>query len=295
MRSAPAAVRSGARIVPAHRSSDGSRSGPAGAAPQGASVSNSPCGSPARSRDSSTPARSMCASRATLATIDAALTQATLASPSTTGSIVQRSPRPARIGQRSPSTITCSGAHGNASSALRIARKVACRMLSASISAASAQPIPHARLRRRISPASSSRRAAVSTFESARPSIVSRGSSMTAAAVTGPASGPRPASSTPTTQRGLGHSKLPCRPLALHRRAVPGPAPGWRRPRTRWHCGAAASVYRLESPPLAPHVRPVELLEHRRAQHLGVTSSWKNSGTRSRPASRFGCEKTSAS
>ena len=58
----------------------------------------------------------MNASRATFARIDAALTHATLASPRPRPRSCSRAPRPARIGQRSPSTITCAGAHGSASS-----------------------------------------------------------------------------------------------------------------------------------------------------------------------------------
>ena len=49
----------------------------------------------------------------------------------------------------------------------------------------------------RISTASSVRCSAVSTFESASPSMPRPGRKTTAAATTGPAKGPRPASSTP--------------------------------------------------------------------------------------------------
>jgi len=48
-----------------------------------------------------------------------------------------------------------------------------------------------------ICPASASRRSAVSFLESRKPLIGFSGSSITAAANTGPANGPRPASSTP--------------------------------------------------------------------------------------------------
>ena len=47
----------------------------------------------------------------------------------------------------------------------------------------------------------SSRASAVRIFESAMPFGIRFGSSTTAAATTGPASGPRPASSTPATRR----------------------------------------------------------------------------------------------
>ena len=53
--------------------------------------------------------------------------------------------------------------------------------------------------RSRMRAASDCRRALDSPLESARPSGTRRESRMTAAAVTGPASGPRPASSTPAT------------------------------------------------------------------------------------------------
>jgi len=51
--------------------------------------------------------------------------------------------------------------------------------------------------RLRIEPASTSRRSGVSSFESRSPRTGRSGSRITAAATTGPASGPRPASSTP--------------------------------------------------------------------------------------------------
>src|ERR1700681_2490220 len=49
---------------------------------------------------------------------------------------------------------------------------------------------------------STSRRAAVRIFESASPRMRRAGSRITAATTTGPASGPRPASSTPAVSRG---------------------------------------------------------------------------------------------
>ena len=56
---------------------------------------------------------------------------------------------------------------------------------------------------------SRSRRIAVSFLESARPAIGLRGSKITAAATTGPAKGPRPASSTPAIRptASTGHSR----------------------------------------------------------------------------------------
>ncbi len=61
------------------------------------------------------------ASRQVLARIEAALIAATRASPATIASSVQRSGRSVMHGQRLPSTSTCVGATGSASSARRIA------------------------------------------------------------------------------------------------------------------------------------------------------------------------------
>src|SRR5216110_1583502 len=72
-------------------------------------------------------------------------------------------------------------------------------MLRRSISSGSTTPRPTATARRRISTSSRSRRAAVRTFESATPSRRVPGGKTTAAATTGPASGPMPTSSTPAT------------------------------------------------------------------------------------------------
>src|SRR5437870_7386714 len=74
-------------------------------------------------------------------------------------------------------------------------------MFRRSISSGSTIPRPTARARRRISVASRSRTGAWSTFESATPSRHVPGGSTTAAAMTGPASGPIPTSSTPATSR----------------------------------------------------------------------------------------------
>ncbi len=147
-------------------------------------------------------------SRATLARIEAAPTQVTLASPAITASMLQSNCRPRRSGQRSPSTITWAGAQCRLSIARRMASIVACRMLIASIS-------------RRDRPSRGPRRHSVSrilsaeffadfgreAFESAMPRICRRRSRMTAAATTGPASGPRPASSIPAVSPILRRSK----------------------------------------------------------------------------------------
>ena len=109
--------------------------------------------------------------------------------------------RSASTGQRLPSTSASSGATASPSQARRIASSVAWRMLSASISATSASAIAHASARSRITTASSSRRGADSSLESRSPAIGRAGSRITAAATTGPASGPRPASSIPAIRR----------------------------------------------------------------------------------------------
>ena len=73
-------------------------------------------------------------------------------------------------------------------------------VLIASISAASAQAIDQANDLSRISLAMCVRRDSLSAFESANPVIGIDASKITAAATTGPASGPRPTSSTPATR-----------------------------------------------------------------------------------------------
>src|SRR5690606_19318630 len=78
-----------------------------------------------------------------------------------------------------------------------MASMVAPRILNWSISATLALAIHQASARSRTSKASSSRRAAVNFLESLSPTIGASSSRMTAAANTGPARGPRPASSTP--------------------------------------------------------------------------------------------------
>ncbi len=100
-------------------------------------------------------------------------------------------------GHRLPSISARLGCTFNPSTARRIASIVACRMLSESISASEHSAIDHANAFVLIWIASASRRASVSFLESRRPSIGLAGSNITAAAKTGPAKGPRPASSTP--------------------------------------------------------------------------------------------------
>src|SRR6185312_1884484 len=92
------------------------------------------------------------------------------------------------------------GHTGNRSSARLIARKVAPRMFNASIPSRSAHATAQAMHRARMSVARRSRSSGVRVLESARPRIRRLGSRMTAAATTGPARGPLPASSTPATR-----------------------------------------------------------------------------------------------
>ncbi len=134
------------------------------------------------------------ASRVTLATIEAAAIEAICASPPMTDSAGKAS-----VGGSLPSTSTKAGASASAATARRIASSVAWRMLIVSISAAVALAMPMASADCAISANSSSRRAGVRFFESSSPSGTACGSRITAAATTGPASGPRPTSSTPAS------------------------------------------------------------------------------------------------
>src|SRR5574341_348195 len=74
-------------------------------------------------------------------------------------------------------------------------------MLMRSISAASTSAVAQARARSRMRAARSSRTFSEMSLESRRPRMGRLGSRMTAAATTGPKSEPRPASSTPATER----------------------------------------------------------------------------------------------
>src|SRR3970282_2576005 len=74
-------------------------------------------------------------------------------------------------------------------------------MLRESTSVTDALATDHASDRALISAASVSRRCDVNVFESAMPSMRASLPRITAAAYTGPASGPRPASSTPQMSR----------------------------------------------------------------------------------------------
>ena len=130
----------------------------------------------------------------------------TVASPCTTASA-----RTLSTGRRLPSTSTLWGSRRRPSTARRMASRVACRMLRLSISSTLAHAIEQHRALAWISSKSCSRRVALSFLESASPLMGCRSSKMTAAANTGPASGPRPASSTPASkQAGVSQHRLVC-------------------------------------------------------------------------------------
>ena len=82
-----------------------------------------------------------------------------------------------------------------------MARRLARRMLKRSISRESAMPTAQEADCSLIQSARRSRFLAVSSFESLMSGLKAPGSKTTAAATTGPASGPRPTSSTPATHR----------------------------------------------------------------------------------------------
>ncbi len=157
-----------------------------------------------------------------------------------------------------------------------MAMKVACLMLTASISAAVEKPTATASARAMIASNSFSRASGVKSFESLRPRGRFCGSRMTAAAATGPASGPRPASSTPATgqtprfksrrsmrKSGLSIPWLNCpwltclrlsRPRFLQLR--PGESGPWGRRRQRQAAGARAANRPSAQAPAGATFRP---------------------------------------
>jgi hypothetical protein len=138
----------------------------------------------------------MRASRWTFATIDAAAIE-----PSRASRRRSASAGTASAGIVNASTSTWSGAAESPTTARRIASRLAPRVLrrSTSIDESSATHTATAWLR--ISRSSSSRCAAVSCLESSSPGRRTRAGSTTAAATSGPASGPTPTSSTPAITR----------------------------------------------------------------------------------------------
>ena len=165
-------------------------------------------------------------SRTTLATIDAAAMHISLPSPPTMHRAGQ-----GRAGARFPSTSTKSGTTANRNTARRIASNAAPRIFNRPISATDAAPSAistHPAARAAINAANATSRAAGdSFFESsinpASPAGTLRGKT-TAAAITGPASGPRPTSSTPAIRS---PSRIPdaTSPQAARRTLHPPPAP----------------------------------------------------------------------
>ena len=126
---------------------------------------------------------------------DAAAIEWQRASPSTMASCSHPS-----SGHGSPSMSTWAGTMPSRRSARSMARIEARRILSRSISRTLAAPTATATARSRILTANFSRCSAVSTFESSSPRIgFAPIGNTTAAATTGPASGPRPTSSIPAT------------------------------------------------------------------------------------------------
>ena len=132
-------------------------------------------------------------SRVTLAMMEAAAIELTKPSPPITASHSQGSAIRSR-----PSTNTCFGASGSACTARASAHSEARKILSRSIRAGEAKATAKDAVAQIFSNRSS-RSSGVSRLESSMPLGMRSGSRITAAATTGPASGPRPASSQPAT------------------------------------------------------------------------------------------------
>ena len=111
-----------------------------------------------------------------------------------------------------PSTSKRPGLRLRLATARLMASKVACRMLMRSMVAGQITPSPQARAHWRIRGARCSRLAALRALESVRPGRSYCSGRMTAAATTGPARQPRPASSMPAMSRGRegGAQSRPC-------------------------------------------------------------------------------------
>ena len=98
-----------------------------------------------------------------------------------------------------PSMSNPLGRTFNTLAAWHMALSVACKILMRSISGGQTTPSPQANATAPISAARPSRRVGDNTLESARPGITAPSGKITAAATTGPARQPRPASSIPAT------------------------------------------------------------------------------------------------
>ena len=127
-----------------------------------------------------------------------------------------------------PSTRSARGRTGRRATARRIARRVARRMLSRSISSTDAAPTA-TMARSASAAASASRRAGERSLEFVMPSTGS--GRITAAARTGPASGPRPTSSTPATGSDGERPSSAARPPPV--KPASRPPAGFRRPPRR--------------------------------------------------------------
>ena len=139
--------------------------------------------------------------------------------------------------------------------------------------------------------------AALSAFESARPLIGCRSSRITAAATTGPASGPRPASSTPATRPGASKLRPSCSARKNLRDRIGGGARGVaaqlagaaRRSASRsaaQRCGSSSQAQRGLRPALAAWHRPGAA----RARRSRAAGCWAG-----RPRAGSSCASSSAS
>ena len=201
--SLPAGIRSSIRSkssgAPCRSSAGGAGWGRAGGAPPVELGRVAGIGVPAIVREAAPPSRVMARSRSTLAMIEAAAIDSDRPSPPITHWTVQASG-----GGWLPSTSARSGGVGRRETARRIASRAACRMLSRLISDTEAAPTPisarpEARRARRRS--ASARRTVSSNRRAVRPAGAGRRmGTPPRRRRTGPASGPRPTSSTPATR-----------------------------------------------------------------------------------------------
>ena len=137
--------------------------------------------------------------------MDAAEILGTLASP-----LAIASTKISRTGMRFPSTNTLPGFKRKPLTARCMANIVACKIFRRSISSTVACATQNASALALIWSYKKFRCLALSFFESAKPGLGSKSSKITAAAKTGPASGPLPASSTPATKVGASQFKGDC-------------------------------------------------------------------------------------
>ena len=197
--------------APARTSGDDGWSGRAGSARRNAPARCSPCGARSHSPDAPAPSRIISRSRVTLATIEAAAIEATSASPEITAS--QSQPQSMRS---RPSTNTSRGRTGSAAHRARQRPQRGAQDVVAIDARRPSRRRPRPRRWRRSLRRASRAPRRSSFLESSSPRGMRSGSRMTAAATTGPASGPRPASSQPATGQ---TPRFSARALAAERRA----------------------------------------------------------------------------